>query len=580
LNERANQLAHYLRKQGVGPETIVGLCVERSLEMVIAQLGVMKAGAAYLPLDPNYPVERLAFMFEDSGAPVLLTQTHLAERSPRPSARVIELDREWERIAAESETNPGVEVGPENLAYVIYTSGSTGRPKGTLLEHRGLCNLAAAQQGAFNLGAGKRVLQFSPFSFDASVWEMAMALGSGAELVLARQETLASLDDLRELLQRERITIVTLPPSVLRLAPDDDLPDLETVIAAGERCTREIVARWGRGRRFFNAYGPTETTVCATMELCHEGDDGDPPIGRPLPNTQLFVLDNQRRPVPVGVPGELYVGGTPLARGYLRRPEMTAAAFVELQITDRPMRLYRTGDLVRYRADGRIEYLGRIDEQVKIRGHRIELGEVEAALREYPEISEASVAAIEDATGDKRLVGYFVSANGAAPTAAQLREHLRQRLPEFMTPSSFVKLERLPLSPSGKVDRAALPRPDGSRSALEREYVAPRTETEWRLAALWVELLSVERVGIEDNFFELGGHSLLATQFVSRVRETMQIELPLRALFEAPNLAALAEHVEKMRQAAASEAYEIARMLTQLEMMSEEQAREIVSSSD
>jgi amino acid adenylation domain-containing protein len=592
LNERANQLAHYLRKQGVGPETIVGLCVERSLEMVIAQLGVMKAGAAYLPLDPNYPVERLAFMFEDSWAPVLLTQSHLAGRAPGQSARVIELDREWERIAEESVGNPDVEMGPENLAYVIYTSGSTGRPKGTLLEHRGLLNLAAAQQRAFNLGAGKRVLQFSPFSFDASVWEMAMALSSGAELVLARQETLTSLHDLHRLLRSAAVTTVTLPPSVLRLLPNEGLPALETVIAAGERCTREIVARWSPGRKLFNAYGPTETTVCATMALCdaasiEAGDD--PPIGRPLPNTQLFVLDKQGQPVPVGAPGELYIGGVCLAREYLRQPELTAARFVELRpprvddcglwieegATPRPategktsqdgqsairnhpqavaaIRIYRTGDRVRYRADGNLEYLGRLDEQVKLRGYRIELGEVETALRQHSAVREAAVAVREDTPGDQRLVGYIV-AEGDAPDAAELRAHLRDILPEFMTPSVFVTLERLPLSPSGKVDRAALPAPDASRPDLSRQYVAPRTEDEKRLVELWAELLGVERVGVEDNFFELGGHSLLATQLISRARDEMQVELPLRALFESPTPAGLALAVEQTRRAGAAE---------------------------
>jgi amino acid adenylation domain-containing protein len=593
LNERANQLAHFLRKQGIGPETIVALCAERSLEMVVAQIGILKAGAAYLPLDPHYPAERLAFMFSDSEAPVLLTQSHLSDRLPSQSARVIQLDREWPRIALESAANPAVEMSPENLAYVIYTSGSTGQPKGTLLEHRGLCNLAIAQKRAFGVGAGKRVLQFSPFSFDASVWEFAMALASGAELVLARQETLASLDGLHQLLQREHITTATLPPSLLRLLSHNDLPELETVIAAGERCTREIVSCWSPGRRFFNAYGPTETTVCATMDHCREDEAGDPSIGRPLPNTQLFVLDKQGQPVPAGVPGELYIGGVCLARGYLRRPELTAERFVEFQIADcglhadfairnpqSAIRLYKTGDLVRYRADGKIEYLGRLDEQVKLRGYRIELGEIEALLRAYPEIREAAVAVIEDGTRDKRLVGYFVTVSGAVPTTAQLREHLHERLPEFMTPSVFVRLERLPLSPSGKVDRAALPLPDSARPTLDHEFVAPRTETEQQLGALWADLLGIERVGVEDNFFELGGHSLLATQLISRVRETMRIELPLRTLFEAPTPAGLAAKVEEARQTAASDADEIARLLAQLEMMSEEQARGMMASGD
>jgi amino acid adenylation domain-containing protein len=598
LNERANQLARHLQGLGVGPETIVGLCVERSLELVIAELAILKAGAAYLPLDPHYPVERLTFMFADSGAPVLITQSHLLESLADQftrATRVVLLDRDWEAVGAQRRENLFCAATPEKLAYVIYTSGSTGQPKGTLLRHRGLCNLAVAQQRAFGVGAGKRVLQFSPFSFDASVWEMAMALGSGATLVLARQETLTSLHDLHRLLKNERITTVTLPPSVLRLLPSEGLSELETVIAAGERCTREIAARWGSGRKLFNAYGPTETTVCAAMALCDASSPEDPPIGRPLPNTQLFVLDKHGQPVPVGVPGELYIGGVCLARGYLNNAELTAERFVELQIADcglriethstgngsqnresvirnpqsaigATIRLYKTGDQVRYRSDGNLEYLGRLDEQVKLRGYRIELGEIEAVLRQHPGIRDAAVTVREDVIGDQRLVGYCVvrsdetdGTNGTSVSdeshlshlSQELRTFLRDKLPEFMTPSAFVMLDRLPLSPSGKVDRTALPAPDASRPDLAREYIAPRTDEERRLAELWSELLGVERVGAEDNFFELGGHSLLATQLMSRVRAGMQVELPLRALFEAPTPAGLALAIEQARRSSA-----------------------------
>lgn len=397
----------------------------------------------------------------------------------------------------------------------------------------------------FGVREGKSVLQFSPFSFDASVWEVAMSLGSGARLVLARQEQLASMEDLHALLKDERISVVTLPASVLRVLATEGLTDLEVAIAAGERCTRDLVERWRPGRRFFNCYGPTETTVCATAEECVEIAGEDPPIGRPLPNTEIFVLDRNRQIVPVGVPGELYVGGVCLARGYLRRDEMTREKFIRHPFSpERNARLYRTGDLVRFRADGRIEYLGRVDEQVKVRGYRIELGEIEAVLREHPAVHAAAVAARDDVRGDQRLVGYIVPAGDEMPGAAELREHLRRKLPEYMAPAIYVRVEQIPLSPSGKVDRKALPEPDSARPDLAREYIAPRTETERALAAIWSELLGVERVGAEDSFFELGGHSLLATQVMSRVRESMQVEIPLRELFEAPTLAGLAAAID------------------------------------
>lgn len=550
LNERANRMARYLGKMGVGPETIVGLYVERSIEMIVGLLGIMKAGGAYLPLDPNYPAERLAFMFRDSQAPVLVTQESLTDRFPANDARVVRIDADWERIAVES--GEFVESGarPDHPAYVIYTSGSTGQPKGTLLEHRGLCNLARAQQGLFGVREGKRVLQFSPLSFDASVWEVAMSLGSGATLVLARQEQLTSLEELHSLLKAERISVVTLPASVLRLLETDGLDDLEVVIAAGERCTPEIVRRWQPGRRFFNCYGPTETTVCATAEECTDLDDRDPPIGRPLPNTEIYLLDRYRQVVPVGVAGELHVGGVCLARGYLRRDEMTREKFIRHPFsTERNARLYRTGDLARYRADGRIEYLGRVDEQVKVRGYRIELGEIESVLREIAGVREAAVCARDDGRGDKRLVGYIVPAGDEMPSPVDLKQYLRDKLPEYMVPATYVRLDRIPLSPSGKVDRKSLPEPDSARPEMAREYIAPRTETETTLAQVWSELLGVERVGAEDNFFELGGHSLLATQVMSRVREIWQVEVPLRALFETPTLADLATAIEKTRQA-------------------------------
>jgi amino acid adenylation domain-containing protein len=492
-------------------------------------------------------------MMEDAQIPVLLTQKDLLERLSLLSATssllptpcsLICLDTDWETIAQEPDEPPESAVTPDNLAYVIYTSGSTGKPKGTMLRHRGLCNLTDVQRRAFDIREQSRILQFSPLSFDASVWETFMALRNGATLCLAPQETLASGHDLVRLMDEEDVTNVTLPPSMLAVMPREELPDLETIISAGEACTADLVAQWASGRDFFNAYGPTETTVCASMYCCDEHDSQNPPIGGPIDNAQLYILDQALQPVPVGVPGELLVGGVSLARGYLKRPALTAEHFIPHPFADEPgARLYRTGDLVRYRPDGNIEFLGRVDHQVKVRGFRIELGEIETKLAQHPDVQDGAVVAQGDGLEEKRLIGYVVPKNEVEPTSGELRDFLRQTLPEYMVPSAFVTLEALPLSPSGKVDRGALPIPDRDSLDLKQAYVAPRNETEQTLAAIAAELLNVERVGIYDDFFELGGHSLLATQFISRLREAFQVELPLRTLFEKPTVAALAEAI-------------------------------------
>jgi len=544
LNQRANQLARYLRKQGVNAETLVGICMERSLEMVIAMLGVLKAGGAFVPIDPAYPAERVAYMIADSGIAVLLTQQALLAQLPPHSATLVCLDRDWPLIAREAHDNLPHRTTPENLAYVVYTSGSTGKPKGTMLAHRGLCNLAAAQRQAFRIGENSRILQFSSLSFDASVWETVMALLNGAELCLASREMLATGQGLLEVLRRDEITTVTLPPSVLAVMPDDPLPHLHTLITAGEKCTAELVERWGKGRRYFNAYGPTETTVCAAMLEVREHYPQGPPIGRPLPNFQLYVLDAHLQPVPVGVPGELCVGGVGLARGYLNRPDLTAEKFVPDPFSGRhASRLYRTGDLVRYLPDGNIEFLGRIDAQVKVRGFRIELGEIEAVLSAHPAVRDVAVIVRDDLAQDQRLVAYLVTHAGEELSAAEWRRHCRAHLPEYMVPAVFVTLPAMPLSPSGKIDRRRLPAPERSRRDLAAEYVAPRNEIEEKLANLAAQLLGLEKVGIHDNFFELGGHSLLATQFMSRLRSTFHVELPLRSLFEGPTVAELAQAI-------------------------------------
>jgi amino acid adenylation domain-containing protein/non-ribosomal peptide synthase protein (TIGR01720 family) len=547
VNAQANRLARRLRQVGVGPESLVGLCMERSPEMIVGVLGILKAGGAYLPLDPSYPRERLAFMLDDARVSVLVTQPQLVDGLPVGAAQVVCLDASLEAegdetLARHEGDDLPRQSGPENLAYVIYTSGSTGRPKGVELTHSGLCNLATAQAGAFGVEPGDRVLQLASLSFDASIWEVVMALTRGAALHLVRQETLLSAEELASEIEKRGITTVTFPPSLLGTLPDDRLAGtMRTVVVAGEPCSRELAARWAPGRRFFNAYGPSEATVCATVHRCDEREPSSPPIGRPIANTQLYVLDGGMRPLPVGVAGELYVGGAGLARGYRHRPALTAERFVPDPFGGEPgSRLYRTGDRVRYRADGAIEYLGRLDHQVKVRGFRIELGEIEAALGQHEAIREVVVLAREDQPGDRRLVAYYVAASEVA--GSELRAFLRQRLPEYMVPGVFVALPAMPLSPNGKVDRKALLAPD--RAALEVAYLAPRTSTEEVLTGIWAQVLGAERVGIHDNFFELGGHSLLATQIASRVLDALHVELPLRDLFEVRTVEELAKRLD------------------------------------
>lgn len=546
LNERANQLAHHLQDIGVGPETIVGISVERSPEMVVGLLGILKAGGAYLPLDPVYPRDRLALMLEDAQVAVLLTQVHIVDRLPVHGARIVRLDADWDMIGQESCENPSSDVRPQNLAYVIYTSGSTGRPKGVLLEHRGLTNLVREQVEAFGVDADSRVLQFASFSFDASVSETFMALLTGATLCLARGDDVTSVPRLRRLLRDRAITTVTLPPSLLSVLPAEGFRSLHTLISAGEACSPEIAAHWSSGRQFFNAYGPTEATIGPTLHRVERltDDSTNVPIGRPIANIQVYVLDRRLQPVPIGVLGELHIAGIGLARGYLNRPALTAQKFIAHPFDDDPgARLYKTGDLARYRRDGTIELLGRVDSQVKIRGFRVELGEIEAVLERHPALQDTVVLAREEGPGDQRLVAYLVPADGSAPTVPELRGFLGEKLPSYMIPSVFVTMDALPLTPSGKVDRKALPAPVRSRPDLGTDYVVPRTGIERKLVAVWRELLGVEKVGIHDNFFDMGGHSLMLAKVHSRLEEIAHRELSIVELFRYPTIAALSEYL-------------------------------------
>jgi amino acid adenylation domain-containing protein len=546
LDRRSNRLAHYLRGLGVGPDVIVGLCVERSVEMVIGLLGILKAGGIYLPLDPSYPAERLGYMLADAKAPVVVTQTRLLAQLPEHDACVVQIDADWAEIATRPASAPHSTTLPDSLAYVIYTSGSTGKPKGVMSTHGGIINRLLWMDDVYGLTLADRVLQKTPLSFDVSVWEFFWPLITGAGMVLARPGGHLDPLYLASRIVAERITIMHFVPSMLRsflaMAPVDLCTSLREVMCSGEALPPESIRTFAglSLARLNNLYGPTEASVDVTLWRC-DAARATVSVGRPISNTRVYVLDGRLEPVPIGVAGELYVGGAGLARGYLHRAWLTAERFLPSPYRDGD-RLYRTGDLVRYLEDGNLEFLGRLDHQVKIRGFRIELGEIEARLVEHPAVGQAIVVAREDTPGDKRLVAYVVAADAAPVDAGELRLHLKQSLPEYMVPSAYVVLEALPLTPNGKLDRRALPAPEAD-AVVRGEYVAPRTPVEEVLASLWCEVLKLDRVGVHDNFFELGGHSLLALTLIERMRR-QRLHLSIRTVFTAPTLAELAAAVD------------------------------------
>ena len=562
LDARANRLAHHLQALGVGPETVVGVCVERSLEMAVGFLGVLKAGGACMPLDPSYPLERLALMLNDSAAPVLLTCERLLERLPPHRAGTVCIDADWHDVARRPGRRPVRTVAPDNLAYVIYTSGSTGEPKGVMLTHRGLVSHNRAASRLFELTPSDRVLQFCSISFDISVEELFPSWASGATVALRADDLPILGAQWLAWLRERRLTVLNLPTAYWHEwvrdleSMEESLPaDVRLVVVGGEKVLGSAYRTWlrvgGDRARWLNCYGPAEASVTATAydprSATDELDGRDPPIGRPLPGATVHILDEQGFPVGRGRAGELYVGGEGVARGYLGRPDLTAERFLPDPFAERPgARLYRTGDRGRELPGGDVEFVDRLDHQLKVRGFRIEPGEVEAAVVDHPGVSEAVVTAREDNPGDRRLVAYFVPAGGAgaAPGSGDLRRFLSDRLPPYMVPSAFVALDAFPQTPNGKVDRAALPAPPHIRPELSGERVAPRTPTEEALASIWSEVLHIEGVGVEDDFFELGGHSLLATQVVARAREAFATDLPLRAIFERPTVAGLAQAVD------------------------------------
>ncbi len=552
LNEQADRLARRLRGWQVGPETLVGLCLERSVEMVVGLLAVLKAGGAYVPLDPEYPAERLAFMVKDSDATVLLTQRRHRNRLPVSGKQVICLDEHHEDPSGSSDGDSAGEVRPDNLAYLIYTSGSTGMPKGAMNTHRGVVNRILWMQEEYRLDASDRLLQKTPFSFDVSVWEFFWPLMTGATLVVAEPGGHRDPAYLCRVIAEQQITTMHFVPSMLQAFIDEaetaKIRCLRRVMSSGEALPFELQERFFErfpGVEMHNQYGPTETGEVSYW-ACRQGEGArGMPIGRPIANTQLYVLDARKNPVPVGLLGELYIGGVGVGRGYWRRPELTTERFVADPYSEPESRMYRTGDLARWRADGQLEYLGRIDHQVKIRGFRVELGEIESTLMRHPAIREAVVVAHQKGPGDIRLVGYVTAHPGATPpTAVQLRTHLMASLPDYMVPSAFTVLETLAVTPNGKVDRAALPTPDLTRPHPDESFAAPRTQTEWEVARIWSRILQVDKVSIHDNFFNLGGHSLLANQVISRMNDAFPVKLQLRRIFETPTVAELAHAIE------------------------------------
>jgi amino acid adenylation domain-containing protein len=559
LNIRSNKLAHHLQKLGVGADVLVGICVEPSPEMIVGLLAILKAGGAYVPLDPSYPQERLNFMLEDAQVPVLVTQEKLIkhfEAFPNP---IIYIDKDWEIIAQESEENLTSSLTSDNLAYVIYTSGSTGKPKGVAVTHKAV-NRLVCNTNYVKLERTDKIAQASNTSFDAATFEIWGALLNGAQLIGISKDVIISPHEFALQLRQKGISVLFLTTALFQQIARDvpqAFASLGYLLFGGETVDMRWVIKViknGSPKQLIHVYGPTESTTFSSSYCVEELPESATsiPIGRPITNTQIYLLDEHLQPVPVGVVGELYIGGDGLAREYLNHPELTAERFIPNPFTSKAKaRLYKTGDLGRYLPDGNIEFLGRIDNQVKIRGFRIELGEIEAVLSQHPAVEETIVIATEDIPGDKNLVAYIVpnqeqiQTQEAQSLVSLLREFLKEKLPEYMVPRAYVVIESLPLTPNGKVDRRALPAPD-TLIFDKQNYLAPRTHVEEALVEIWAKVLGKEQVGINDNFFELGGHSLLATQLVSRIRDAFQIDLSVRNLFEAPTVGQLARYVETM----------------------------------
>ncbi|MCZ6671422.1 MAG: amino acid adenylation domain-containing protein, partial [Verrucomicrobia bacterium] len=556
LNSRANQLANYLISQGAGPEILVGICMERSLELIVGLLAILKSGGVYLPLDPTYPIERLRFMLKDSAAPILLTQEKLLNQLPNYECHIMCVDRDWSEVNSLNKENPDTAASVFSPAYAIYTSGTTGIPKGVLLPHVTLINLLSNDEPAKH---GSRVAQFTSISFDVSLQEIFYACLSGNTLVVVDDDTRLRPQAFAAFIQEKGITDLFVPNTVLHYLVQAvveeklHLKSLTNIFQAGEALTITPVLRTFFENhptcRLHNHYGPAESHVVTAHRLPMDVSkwSNKPSIGSPISNTRVYILDSQQNLLPVGVPGEIHLAGVGVAKGYLNRVELTEKKFVPNPFSEQPEELmYRSGDLARYLPDGNIEFMGRIDHQVKIRGFRIELGEIESVLTEHPAVVQAVVQARENTPGDKRLVAYVVPAESEFEDIDSLRASLRERLPDYMLPAAYVVLDHLPLTPNGKIDRRALPKPKYDRTNLGGEYVAPRDALEEQIAGVWCEVLKLDQVGVHDSFFELGGHSLLAFQIIARLAERVKVELPLRRIFDAPTVSGVAVELKKM----------------------------------
>jgi amino acid adenylation domain-containing protein len=585
LNTRANQIAHYLMKRGVGPQSMVGISVERSFEMVVAILGVLKTGAAYVPLDPTYPRDRIGFMINDTAARVVITQSHLA-RNIDGDAELICLDESWPAIANERDVNPLVAVSSSQIALVLYTSGSTGHPKGVMLEHHSMVNFATVAKATYGVQATDRVLQFGSLSFDLSAEEMLIALSSGACLVLRTAEMISSPGDFLARCQEWRLSVLDLPTVYWHELTDalskQNLtmpPSIRVVIIGGEKASSDRISTWnnlvGDRVRLLNTYGPTETTIAVTLcDLSARApavSGNSSPIGRPYPNTAAYVLDGNLRPVPIGTPGELHIGGPGVARGYLNRPDLTSQKFIANPFSNDPTaRLYKTGDVVRYDNDGNMEFLGRSDNQIKIRGFRVELEEIERAIRSHEAIENCVVIATDG--DDKRLVAYLITTDNSQEPIADLRHALKAKLPSYMVPAAFEVIEEFPLLSSGKINRRALPEPQFNRPTTDATLDLPTTPLEEMLLGVWREVLKVDQIGINENFFDLGGHSLLAARLVSNIRSVLDVELNMVDVFEAPTISSLAEMLYPRVVQTESDT-ELARLIEELAALSDEEAQ-------
>ncbi|MBR8834561.1 MAG: amino acid adenylation domain-containing protein [Stigonema ocellatum SAG 48.90 = DSM 106950] len=572
LNCRANQLAHHLQVLGVKPDVLVAICVDRSLEMVVGVLGILKAGGAYVPLDPAYPSERLALILDDTQTSVMLTQEKFVQNLPIHGAKVICLDSDWEAIAQNSPDNPVSEVTADNLMYVIYTSGSTGKPKGVMIPHRGICNMLNWRQTTFGITQRDKVLQTISLSFDPSVWQIFWPLLFGAQLILARPGGHQDTAYLVKIISSAQITVITLVPSLLRVLLEEkgfeNCQSLRHVTCGGEALPIALIERFhailNKENVLHNCYGPTEASIDATFWTCQCGTANKiAPIGRPIANVQIYILNENLQQVPVGESGELHIGGAGLARGYLNRPELSAEKFIcnplreseELGVRSEEFkenasiqnskfntqnycsgRLYKTGDLGRYLPDGNIEFLGRIDNLVKIRGFRVELEEIEAILSQHSSVQETVVIIREDVPGDKRLVAYVVANREQVPSPSELQHFLKEHLPEYMVPAAFVFLSALPFNPNGKVDRRALPVPDASSFSLSTDFVAPRDELELKMTQIWEQVLNIQPIGVRENFFDIGGNSLLAVHLFAQIEQKLGRKFPLGTLLQAPTI--------------------------------------------